>query len=253
MKKRIVIKIGTGVITDKKGKLDKKVIGSIVGQMCSLLKKGIDVLLVSSGAIGAGMGLLGKKKRSKDLAELQSMASIGQVHLMDIYNKYFKKYKYHAGQILLTQEDFTDKGRYLNIKHTINTLLKHNAVPIINENDTVATEEIKCGDNDRISALVADIVEADMLIILTTVDGLLDKDGNTVKHVESINKKVYGLIRSEKSTHGTGGMKTKLAAADYATKAGIECFFANGKKTGKILKVVNKEDGFYTKFDIRKT
>jgi glutamate 5-kinase len=181
------------------------------------------------------------------------MASIGQVHLLDIYNKCFKNYKYHAGQILLTQEDFTDKKRCLNIKHTINTLLKHNAVPIINENDTVSTQEIKCGDNDRISALVADIVEADMLIILTTVDGLLDKKGKTVKNVDSINKKVFGLIRTEKSNYGTGGMKTKLAAADYATKAGLECFFANGKKRGKILKVVNREDGFYTKFLAKST
>lgn len=251
MSKKIVIKIGTGVITDENGKLDEEVVSSIVSQVCALLRKGLDVLLVSSGAIGAGMGLLGKDKRSNNLAELQSMASIGQVHLMDVYNKYFKKNKYHAGQILLTQEDFDNRQRFLNMKYTINTLLKHNAVPVINENDTISTDEIKCGDNDRISALVADVVEADMLIILTTVDGLLDEKGKTVKAVDIIDKDIHKLIRQEKTKHGTGGMATKLEAADFATKAGIECVFANGKKKNKIIKVIEGKQGCYTRFKVK--
>ncbi|MDD4202027.1 MAG: glutamate 5-kinase [Candidatus Omnitrophica bacterium] len=249
MKKRIVIKIGTKVITDNNGSIDTKVVGSIVSQVSEMVQKGMDVLIVSSGAIGAGMGLLGMTKRSKNIAWLQSMASIGQVQLMDIYNRFFKKYNYHTGQILLTQEDFDNRQRYLNIKYTINTLLEHRVIPIINENDTISTEEIKCGDNDRLSALVADLIGADMLIILTAVDGLLDECGRLVENVNVINKKTRSLIKTEKTDCGTGGMITKIDAADFATKAGIKCYFANGKKDGKILKIINKQKGDYTFFE----
>ncbi|MDO8536447.1 MAG: glutamate 5-kinase, partial [Candidatus Omnitrophota bacterium] len=153
----IVIKIGTKVIASSDKSLDKALLKSLTGQISDILDKGLKVIVVTSGAIGAGMSLLGMKKRPVKTEELQAAASIGQSHLMHLYSGYFKERGFLTGQILLTQEDFNDRARYLNIKKTIETLLSHKAVPIINENDTVSTEEIKCGDNDRLSGLVSDL------------------------------------------------------------------------------------------------
>ena len=242
--KRIVVKIGTKVLTDKSGRLDEAVIQGIVGQMCELLKSGRELLVVSSGAIGAGMWLLNLKRRPSDLAELQSMASIGQTRLMDTYNKYFRKGGYLTGQILLTQDDFDNRKRYLNIRETINKLLKHKAVPVINENDTISTEEIKCGDNDRISSLVADLVEADAIIILTDVDGLLDKNGAIIPVVSSISEDVKRLAGKKCAGLGTGGMFTKITAAEFATKAGIECYIANGKTENILVNILKGKRPF---------
>lgn len=245
--KRIVVKIGTRVLTGKKGLLDEEMIKNIVGQVSKLLDSHIDALIVSSGAIGSGMGLLGINKRPSEVAELQSMASIGQTRLMDVYNKFFGKCGYLTGQVLLTQDDFNDRVRYLNIRYTIDALLKHKAVPIINENDTISTEEIKCGDNDRLSALVSDLAEADALIILTDVDGLLDKKGSVVREVKQVTDEIRGFVKGSESTLSKGGMETKLNAAEFVSKSGIDCYIANGRSEDILASVVNGK-GLFTHF-----
>ena len=239
---RIVIKVGTKVITSKDRTLDALRMKDLVRQISCIQDKGVKVILVTSGAIGAGLSLLGMKKRPSRLNELQATASIGQSHLMGLYGEYFKERGYLVGQILLTQEDFNDRARYLNIKHTIDTLLAHNAVPVINENDTVATEEIKCGDNDRLSSLVGDLCQADKLVILTDVDGLLDEKGSVISLVEEITPKILKLCgRQSHCDLGTGGMGTKIESAKRAMSSGIECIVANGKKEDIILKIMNGE------------
>jgi len=242
--KRIVIKVGTAVLTDKTGKLDSAVIQDLVHQMCELLKDGKEVLLVSSGAIGSGLGLLNLKRKPHDLAGLQALAAIGQAHLMEVYNKFLSAKGYRAGQILVTQADFDDRKRYLNIRHTIDALIAHKAVPIINENDTVATDEIKCGDNDRISGLVADLVEADALFILSNVDGLLDRSGNVVREVTAFSQDIRSLVGEACSTHGKGGMASKLSACEFTVKSGIDCFISNGRRSGVITDLVEKKGKF---------
>ena len=232
--KTVVIKIGTKVITSPDKSLDKDRLKDIIDQISDILDRSLRVIVVTSGAIGAGMGLLGLKKRPVKLQDLQATASIGQSHLMHLYSGYFKERGYLVGQILLTQEDFNDRKRYLNIKYTIETLLHHKAVPIINENDTISTEEIKCGDNDRLSSLVSDLCHADMLILLTDVDGLLDEKCNVINFVDEITPRISKLTRSSKCELGTGGMASKLDAIRRAASGGIECVIANGK-TKKIL------------------
>jgi len=237
--KRIVIKVGTKVITSKDGSLNKDRVRDITAQIARVLDGGSEVLLVTSGAIGAGMGLLGLKKRPRELCELQASASIGQSYLMHVYSEYFRTKGYLAGQILLTQEDFNDRKRYLNIKYTIETLLKHKAVPVINENDTVSTDEIKFGDNDRLATLVSDLCEADKLVLLTDVDGLLDDDCNLIPVVEEVNAKVLKLAKVSNCELGMGGMATKLDAARKASGAGIECIIANGSAKDIIVKIAS--------------
>jgi len=236
--KRIVVKIGTKVITSRDGILDKERVRAIVEQICDVKAKGMDVLLVTSGAIGAGIGLLGLKKRPAKLSELQATASVGQVHLMDVYTEYFKSKSYIVGQILLTQEDFNSRRRHSNIKHTIETLLSHKVVPIVNENDTVSTDEIKFGDNDALAGLVSDLCQADKLILLTDVDGLLDEDCKVIPVVRKITPKIMKLARSSVCDMGTGGMLTKLEAACRATEAGIECVIANGRAKDIIVDIL---------------
>ncbi len=239
--KRIVIKVGTKVIASKERSLDVERMKDIVSQIAHLIESGAGVILVTSGAIGAGMSLLGLKKRPTKLADLQATAAIGQNHLMHLYSGLFRPFKLHVGQILLTQEDFNDRSRYLNIKHTINTLIAHKAVPVINENDTVATEEIKCGDNDRLSSLVADLCGADLLVLLTDVDGLLDAEGRVIGEVGEVTLKISKLAGKSACDLGTGGMATKIEAARCAALAGIDCVIANGKEKGVIRKVMDGE------------
>jgi len=245
--RKIVIKVGTKVLTSKDRGLDKLRVRDIASQVSDIRKKGIDVLIVTSGAIGSGMWLLGMKKRPLELASLQAAAAIGQNYLMQLYSEYFKEYGYLTAQILLTQEDFNDRKRYLNIKHTIDAILKHNVVPIINENDTVATDEIRCGDNDRLSSLVADIAGCDTLIMLTDVDGLLDENGSVINTVTDVSQKVMRLAGKSHCDLGTGGMATKLASARAASKAGIDCIIANGRAKNILYRIVVDGEGVGTK------
>jgi glutamate 5-kinase len=240
--KRIVVKIGTKVITSKEKALDKQLVKEIVGQISRIKSKGIDVVLVTSGAIGSGMGLLGLKKRPSRLSELQAAAAIGQSHLMRVYGECFKEDGYLVGQILITQEDFNDRARYLNIKHTIDKLLEQKVVPIINENDTVATDEIRCGDNDKISALVSDLSGADKLILLTDVEGLLDRDGKVISMVADVDQSIYKLAGKSHCDLGTGGMATKIECARMVADAGIECVIADGRSKDVLLKIIDGAD-----------
>lgn len=224
-------------MTGSQNKIDRRVIKNITDQVSTLMEAGNEVVLVSSGAIGAGLGLLKLAKKKKSISELQAIASVGQNHLMDIYNEFFAKRKHMAGQILLTQEDFNDRKRFLNIKHTINTLLRHNAIPVINENDSVSTEEIKCGDNDRLSSLVADLSDSDMLIILTDVDGLYDGNKKVIKEVIKVTNDMRSFCHGKGCEISTGGMITKIEAIKMAAESGIECFIAKGRKKDVLLNI----------------
>jgi glutamate 5-kinase len=236
--KRIVVKVGTKVMTASDRSLDLGMISALASQISSAMDSGVEVILVTSGAIGAGMSLLNIKKRPSDLSYLQATAAIGQSHLMHLYSGCFRSRDYNIGQILLTQEDFNDRARFLNIKNTINTLLRHKAIPVINENDTVATDEIRCGDNDRLSSLVADLSGADLLVLLSDVEGLLDENGKIIKFVADINHKITRLGGKSHCDLGTGGMATKLEAARIAVKAGIACVIANGREADVLKKVL---------------
>ena len=235
--KRVVVKVGTKVITSKDKGLDLSCMGEIASQIAILTQGGTGVILVTSGAIGAGMSILNMKKRPSGLGLLQATAAIGQSHLMRVYSELFKPFNFNIGQVLLTQEDFNERSRSLNIKHTINMLLEHRAIPVINENDTVATDEIKCGDNDRLSGLVAQLCQAGLLILLTDVDGLLDADGKVIREVLEVTPRILKLGGKSACDLGTGGMATKLKAARSAVKAGINCVIANGRHKDAILKI----------------
>lgn len=243
--KKIVIKTGTSVLANKDGSIDKSIIEAIASQVSELLDNGIKVILVSSGAICAGREIL--KSTSASLSDLQAMASVGQSELMRLYSEAFKKRNYLVGQILLTQEDFDDRRRYLNIKYTIDALISKGVIPIVNENDTVSTEEIKCGDNDRLSSLVADLAVADALVILTDVDGLYDKNEKVITFVEDISEDIKKLVGKKCLAFTKGGMTTKIEAAERATSSGIDCFVVNGKVDNIVLKTLEQK-GTYTYF-----
>src|SRR3954451_3481706 len=176
---RIVVKLGTGVLTDSRKQPDLAQMEQLVGQIADQGREGKEIVLVTSGAVGSGMGALGYKKRPGQLAELQACAAVGQSRLMATYDKLFARHGLHVAQVLLTHEDLQDHERHLNARNTLITLLKHGVIPIINENDAVSSTELKFGDNDKLSALVASLLPADLLIILTTVDGVIENFGKT--------------------------------------------------------------------------
>ena len=207
-------------------------------EIAPLAKEGREIVLVSSGAIAFGMMLLGFKERPRELSTLQAAAAVGQNELMDAYSASFKKNGLTCAQLLLTWEDFSGRSRYLNAKNTLLTLLKLGAIPVINENDTVSTDEIKFGDNDRLSALVASLIGADLLVILSDVDGLLDRDNKTVKIVTEINSAIKDLACPIKKKTCVGGMITKIEAAKIAVDSGIPCVIANGNKKNIITSVI---------------
>jgi len=239
--KRIVIKVGTSVLASRDFALDKAWIRNFAKQIAILLKQGREVIVVSSGAIGAGMHILGMKKRPSILPEQQACAAVGQGHLMRTYEEHFRKLGFHAAQVLLTWEDIREKRRYLNAKNTLNTLLDRKVVPVINENDTVSVDEIKFGDNDRLSALVADLVSADLLIMLTDVDGLR-VDDRCIDLVANIDAKIEKAACGTNKEYSLGGMKTKLEACKIAVGSRISCVIANGRTKGILLKITKGEN-----------
>lgn len=240
--KKIVVKIGTSVITGEHGRLDKRRMESIVSQICQVKDKGIDVIIVSSGAIAAGMGILSLKARPTSISHKQAAAAIGQIQLMKFYDDFFKAQGKKIAQVLLTRDDFRDKKRYLNAKATLSTILEYQAVPIINENDTIAIDEIKFGDNDNLSGLVAKLSDAGLLLILSDVDGLWDENKNIINTVGRITPEIEKLAKGTTKEVSTGGMVTKLEAAKAVTKEGIACVIANGHKENVISKVLNAEN-----------
>ena len=246
--KRIVVKIGTSLFYTKKG-LDMFPLFEIVSHINELIQiEGKGIVIVSSGAIALGMDIMNLKSRPKDLPSLQAAAAIGQNVLMDSYSNYFKKFKITCAQILLTWEDFNDRRRYLNAKNTLLALLRYGTVPIVNENDTVSTDEIKFGDNDRLSALVSSLIGADLLIILSDVDGLLDKNKKVVRVVDEITPQIKALACPTHKKTCVGGMITKIEAAKIAMDSGIPCVIANGRKKDIILSLIKEPEKYGTLF-----
>ena len=226
--KRIVIKLGSSLFY-REGVLDNVLFAELARQVAKVVNEGREVVLVSSGAIALGMSLLKLKQRPNNLNLLQAVAAIGQPELMDVYRKFFKQAGLNCAQLLLTWDDFSNRNRYLNAKNTITTLLKLKIIPIINENDTVSTCEIKFGDNDRLSSLVATMIGADLLLMLSDVDGLLDKEKKVIPIVDKITPQIKALASATKKSTSVGGMITKLEAASICAKSGILCVIANGR------------------------
>ena len=234
----VVVKIGTNVLTGADGALDLNRLQVLVDQVQRLRQAGRKVTIVSSGAIGAGVGQLKLDKRPTDLRRLQACAAVGQGFLMRAYQECFRKHGAVVAQILLTAGDFDNRTRYLNARNTILTLLEWNCVPIINENDTVSVAEIRFGDNDHLAAMVTNLLQAPLLLLLTVVDGLCPIDPGTgvratpLTTVPTIDGSIMDLAGSSRSSLGTGGMRSKLRAARLATAAGESVIIANGAKEG---------------------
>ncbi len=236
--KKIVVKVGSSFFCSQKGKFDEAALKHLVKELIKLIELGNShFVIVSSGAIALGMLRLKFAARPTDLSCLMASASTGQSLLMASYIKAFKDY--NVGQVLLTWEDFNDHRRRLNAKNTLNKLLELDCVPIVNENDTVSAEEIKIGDNDRLSAMVAEIISADLLIILSDVDGLLDKNKELICKVPRINSQIKALARPSDKHTSVGGMVTKLEAAKIAVDSGIPCVIANGRNSNIISQIIN--------------
>ncbi len=250
--KRIVVKIGSSLLTDGGRGLNKLAIADWVEQMSHVCTKDKEILLVSSGSVAEGISRLGLKQRPKTLHELQAAASIGQMGLIKIFEDSFQKHNLHAAQVLLTHEDLSNRQRYLNARSTLLTLLKFNAVPVINENDTVATDEIRFGDNDTLAALVANLVGADLLIILTDQEGLLDSNPSTNPDAQLISKALTDdplldkVAGESTSGLGRGGMFTKILAARLAARSGTATIIASGSEQNIIKKIISgKEKGTF--------
>ncbi|TRZ53871.1 MAG: glutamate 5-kinase [Dehalococcoidia bacterium] len=236
--KRIVIKVGTGILTFRGYRLNKAWVKKLAAQIAVLINRNIEVILVSSGAIGAGMGMLKLSLRPKQLRRLQAAAAVGQGQLMKIYDTIFKTHGLLTAQILLTREDLSNRKRYLNAKNTLFTLLACKVIPVINENDTVSVDEIKFGDNDKLSALVANFAHADLLVILTDVEGLYAKK-SLVSVVKKVSPEIEKLAAKTTSLMGTGGMASKLEAAKVCCASGIACIVANGKAPDVLFKILD--------------
>lgn len=240
---RIVVKIGASILSASSGRLDFTYVSRIVKEVCSLRKEiPLDVILVTSGAVLAGMEVLKLERYPKTIPLKQACASIGQGRLMESYQDIFSTYNQTTSQVLLTHQDLSSRRSYINVYHTFLTLLRYKIIPIVNENDTVAVEELKFGDNDTLSALVASSIESDLLIILTDTDGLYDANNVLIKRVTEINPDLFGLAKGKSSPVTSGGMHTKLRAAEIVTKSGAKMVIANGRKEGVITSVVNGED-----------
>jgi glutamate 5-kinase len=234
----VVVKVGTNVLTGPDGRLAPDRIQALADQVERLRRTGRKVVLVSSGAIGAGVGRLGLGQRPTDLRHLQACAAVGQGHLMRAYEECLSKHGTHAAQILLTAGDFDNRTRYLNARNTIVTLFEWNCLPVINENDTVSVAEIRFGDNDNLAAMVTNLLQAPLLVLLTVVDGLYAADPRTdpsaqlLVNVPALDETVLGMAGSSRSSLGTGGMRSKLKAARAATAAGESVIIANGDRPG---------------------
>ncbi len=243
--KRIVIKVGTSVIATYAMKPKTAHLESLIGQISRLTKDGIEVVLVSSGAIVLGMGELNESVRPSDVASLQALAAIGQTVLMKTYSELFKAKHTLCAQVLLTWDDFDNRERYNNAHHTFDAILKRGVVPIVNENDTISTDEIKFGDNDRLSALVASLIGADLLVILSDVEGLYEiKNGQKkiFEEIKEITREIEGMAYgTNKKNTSRGGMITKLDAVKIATHANIPCIIANGETPNILPRILKGE------------
>ncbi len=242
-----VVKVGTSVLAGGDGTLDPARIHHLAEQISAVMDSGRKVALVSSGAVGAGMGQLNLKRRPDNLRQLQAAAAVGQSYLIRAYDEGLRRHGRHAAQLLLTHEDFDSRPRYLNMRNTLHALFEYNAVPVINENDTISVDEIKFGDNDRLAAMVTNLLQAPLLVILSVVDGLYRNDPSTgtrtalVSLVPQIDDSILNLADSSRSTLGTGGMHSKLASARLVTQAGGSVIIASGKSQAPLSRILAGE------------
>lgn len=241
--RRWVIKVGSSLVTAKGAGLDQTAIADWCAQIAQLRRAGVQVVLVSSGAVAEGMARLGMKKRPVVLHELQAAAAVGQMGLVRAYEAEFKQHGIKAAQVLLTHEDVADRTRYLNAQGTLTTLLDLGAVPVVNENDTVATDEIRLGDNDTLGALTANLIQADLLVILTDQEGLFDSDPRSnpaaalVSQAELSDGRLMSMAGTSKGELGRGGMRTKISAAYAAARSGAATVIAHGRKPDVLARI----------------
>ena len=241
--KVIVIKVGSSLVTNNGNGLDQVAIAAWARQIATLAQQGKQVVLVSSGAVAEGMQRLGWKKRPTAVNELQAAAAVGQMGLVQMYESCFSQHQLHTAQVLLTHDDLADRKRYLNARSTLRTLLELNVIPIINENDTVVTDEIRFGDNDTLASLVANLIEADALVILTDQQGLYSADPRKDVHAKFIQHAFAGDVALEKmaggagSDVGTGGMLTKILAAKRAARSGAHTVIASGREADVLIRL----------------
>ncbi|MDH3371428.1 MAG: glutamate 5-kinase, partial [Gammaproteobacteria bacterium] len=245
-KRRIVVKIGSALLTRDGQGLNTEGIQDWGAQLSQLRSRGIEVVLVSSGAVAAGMQRLGRKVRPHALYELQAMAAVGQMNLIQVYESAFQRHNLHTAQVLLTHDDLTNRKRYLNSRTTLRTLLSFGVIPVVNENDTVATEEIRFGDNDTLAALVANLIEADLLLILTDQRGLYERDPRHDPEAKLLSEGTAGdplllSMAGESGVLGRGGMRSKLLAAEKAARSGASTVIASGREPHVIARVLEGE------------
>ena len=242
---RVTVKVGTSTLAYPTGRLNIRHVEELAKVLSDLKNAGHDVVLVSSGAIGMGVGKLPLESRPSDIPTKQAAAAVGQCELMYTYDKLFSEYNHTVAQILLTRTDFDEEERRINLENTLFRLLELGAIPIINENDTIATEEISVGDNDTLSAVVARCVKSDLLVLLSAIDGLYTADPRTdpsaqfISMVEEITPEIESLAGESGTTLGTGGMATKLHAAHIATEAGFDMVIANGARPSILYDIVD--------------
>ena len=250
--KRIVVKVGTSTLTYNNGKINLHRIEKLTRVLSDMMNSGKEVVLVTSGAIGVGVSKLNLKEKPKTIREKQAVAAVGQCELMHIYSKFFGEYSHVVGQVLLTRDVVEDNHVRNNVCNTFETLLENGIIPIVNENDTVAIDEIenivRFGDNDNLSAIVANLVKADLLIILADIDGFYEKDPRhnedsvMLKEVREITKELEDCCGGAGSNLGTGGMITKLMAAEKAMDAGVSMILANGENPEILVDIINGEE-----------
>ncbi len=241
--KRIVIKVGTSSLTYETGKINIKKIEALVRVISDLRNRGVEVVLVSSGAVGAGVGKLNLKEKPTETRKKQALAAIGQASLVSIYDKFFSEYGHNTAQVLLTKFILDDEERYKNTKNTFETMFDYGVIPIVNENDVISTYELEFGDNDTLSAHIAALVDAQLLILLSDIDGLFDSnptenpDAKLIPIVEDIDDGIISVAGGAGSRRGTGGMVTKLKAAEIVTPCGIDMLITNGSTPEKIYDI----------------
>lgn len=243
-KKRIVVKVGTSTLTYDTGKINLRRINTLARVLSDMRNQGYEVILVSSGAIGVAIGKLGLKEKPTDTKVKQSLAAVGQCELMALYDKMFSEYHNTIAQILLTRSDIDIEKRKQHTKDTFNTLIDMGIIPIVNENDTVSVEEIEFGDNDRLSAIVASLVEADLLVLFSDIEGLYDSDPHSNPDAELISRvediaEVEANAGGAGSKLGTGGMVTKIQAAKIANEAGISMMIVNGERIETLYDIID--------------
>lgn len=244
-RKRIVIKVGTSTLTHENGKINIRQMEHLVRVISDLMNKDFEIVLVSSGAVGAGVGKLGIAERPKEVRKKQALAAIGQASLVSMYDRFFAEYGYNSAQVLLTKYVFETEHKFNTTKNAFMTMLEYGVIPIVNENDVVSTDELEFGDNDTLSAYVAVLVDADLLIIMSDIDGLYDSDprmnpnAKIIPVINKIDESVISAGGGAGTRRGTGGMKTKLHAAEFVLSHHIDMVITNGKNPENLYDIAN--------------